>query len=45
MTKEKTFKLVATAASRLEALVGKELRDLGSPCEVESGRAVFEGTV
>ena len=29
MTKEKTFKLVATAASGLEALVGKELRDLG----------------
>ena len=45
MTKEKTFKLVATAASGLEALVGKELRDLGIPCEVENGRAVFEGTV
>ena len=27
MTKEKTFKLVATAASGLEALVGKELRE------------------
>ncbi len=36
MTKEKTFKLVATAASGLEALVGKELRDLGIPCEVEN---------
>ena len=45
MTKEKTFKLVATAASGLEALVGKEWRDLGIPCEVENGRAVFEGTV
>ena len=31
MTKRKTFKLVATAASGLEALVGKELRDLGIP--------------
>ncbi|MEI5992690.1 THUMP domain-containing class I SAM-dependent RNA methyltransferase [Candidatus Enterococcus mansonii] len=43
MTKEKTFKLVATAASGLEALVGKELRDLGIPCEVENGKALFEG--
>ena len=33
------FNLVATAASGLEALVGKELRDLGIECEVENGRA------
>lgn len=45
MTKEKIFKLVATAASGLEALVGKELRDLGIPCEVENGKALFEGTM
>lgn len=45
MTTEKTFKLVATAASGLEALVGKELRDLGIPCEVENGKALFEGTM
>lgn len=45
MTKEKTFKLVATAASGLEALVGKELRDLGITCEVENGKALFEGTM
>ncbi|MBL1228427.1 class I SAM-dependent RNA methyltransferase [Enterococcus sp. BWB1-3] len=39
-----TYQLVATAASGLEALVGKELRDLGIPCQVENGRARFEGT-
>lgn len=45
MSKERTFKLVATAASGLEALVGKELRDLGIPCQVENGKALFEGTM
>lgn len=39
----KQFKLMATAASGLEALVGKELRDLGIDCEVENGRAIFHG--
>jgi putative N6-adenine-specific DNA methylase len=43
--KEKTFELVATAASGLEALVGKELRNLGIECQVENGRARFKGTV
>lgn len=43
--KERKFKLVATAASGLEALVGKELRDLGIDCQVENGRALFEGTL
>ena len=43
MTKQ-TFQLVATAASGLEALVGKELRDMGISCEVENGRARFQGT-
>ncbi len=38
-------KLVATAASGLEALVGKELRDLGIACQVENGRAVFSGNI
>ena len=42
---EKTFNCIATAASGLEALVGKELRDLGIPCEVENGRARFKGTL
>lgn len=39
----KQFKLVATAASGIEALVGKELRDLGIECEVENGKAIFFG--
>lgn len=41
----KKFKLVATAASGMEALVGKELRDLGIECQVENGKALFEGDV
>ena len=40
---EKVFDCVATAASGLEALVGKELRDLGIECQVENGRARFKG--
>lgn len=43
--KNRKFNLVATAASGLEALVGKELRDLGIECQVENGRARFEGTM
>lgn len=42
---EKVFDCVATAASGLEALVGKELRDLGIECQVENGRARFKGTL
>lgn len=45
MSEERTFKLVATAASGLEALVGKELRNLGIPCDVENGKAIFTGTI
>lgn len=37
------FKLVATAASGIEALVGKELRHLGYECQVENGKVYFEG--
>lgn len=39
----KEYKLIATAASGIEALVGRELKDLGIPCEVENGRAIFHG--
>ncbi|HCT96720.1 class I SAM-dependent RNA methyltransferase [Vagococcus sp.] len=39
----KQFKLMATAASGMEALVGQELRDLGIDCQVENGRAIFYG--
>ncbi|WP_270269165.1 THUMP domain-containing class I SAM-dependent RNA methyltransferase [Enterococcus lactis] len=45
MEENRKFNLVATAASGLEALVGKELRDLGIECQVENGRARFEGTM
>ncbi len=42
--KEK-FKLVATAAAGLEAVVGREIRDLGLECQVENGKVIFEGGV
>lgn len=41
----KQFKLVATAASGIEALVGKELRNLGIECQVENGKAIFNGDI
>lgn len=37
------FTLIATAAAGLEALVGRELRDLGYDCQVENGRVRFSG--
>lgn len=37
------FNLIATAAAGLEAVVGRELRDLGYECQVENGRVRFEG--
>lgn len=40
---KETFELVATAAAGLEAVVGKELRQLGYSCQVENGRVRFEG--
>lgn len=43
MTKQ--YNLIATAAAGIEALVGKELRNLGIDCEVENGRARFRGDV
>ncbi|MGX7131884.1 THUMP domain-containing class I SAM-dependent RNA methyltransferase [Enterococcus songbeiensis] len=45
MENNQEFHLLATAASGLEALVGKELRDLGIDCQVENGRARFKGTM
>lgn len=39
------FKLMATCAAGIEALVGRELRDLGYEVNVENGRVRFEGTV
>ncbi|MEG0289242.1 MAG: class I SAM-dependent RNA methyltransferase [Carnobacterium sp.] len=40
----KKFQLVATAASGIEALVGKELRNMGYECEIENGKVLFTGT-
>lgn len=40
----KQFQLVATAASGIEALVGKELRGMGYECQVENSKVLFTGT-
>lgn len=42
---KETFRLVATAAAGLEAVVGKEVRALGFDCQVENGKVYFEGNV
>ncbi|MCO4631176.1 putative N6-adenine-specific DNA methylase [Streptococcus infantarius subsp. infantarius] len=42
---KKTFNLVATAAAGLEAIVGREIRDLGIDCQVENGKVRFQGNV
>lgn len=39
------FKLIATASAGLEAVVGREIRNLGLECQVENGRVRFDGTV
>lgn len=39
------YQLIATAAAGVEALVGKELRELGYKTQVENGRVRFEGTM
>ncbi|MGV0167420.1 THUMP domain-containing class I SAM-dependent RNA methyltransferase [Furfurilactobacillus sp. WILCCON 0119] len=40
-----TFELIATCAAGIEALVGRELRDLGYDVQVENGRVRFRGTI
>ena len=42
---KKTLNLVATAAAGLEAVVGREIRDLGIDCQVENGKVRFQGDV
>lgn len=42
---KKKFKLVATVAAGLEAIVGKEVRHLGIDCQVENGKVVFDGDI
>jgi len=42
---KKQFELIATVAAGLEAVVGRELRELGYDCQVENGRVRFKGDV
>ena len=42
---KETFNLIATAAAGLEAVVGREVRELGYDCQVENGRVRFQGDV
>ncbi|HEO8671891.1 N-6 DNA methylase [Streptococcus agalactiae] len=42
---KESFKLIATAAAGLEAIVGKEIRNLGIDCQVENGRVRFHGDI
>ncbi len=37
--------MIATAAAGLEAVVGREIRNLGYECQVENGRVRFQGDV
>ncbi|TYR79983.1 class I SAM-dependent RNA methyltransferase [Priestia megaterium] len=37
------YKIIATSAMGIEALVAKEVRALGYECEVENGKVIFEG--
>lgn len=39
-----TYQLVATAASGIEAITGKELKDMGYEVQVENGKAFFKGS-
>ena len=39
---KETFTLVATAAAGLEAVVGRELRELGYDTQVENGKVRFQ---
>lgn len=38
----KKLSLIATSAMGLEAIVGKEVKDLGYDCQVENGKVMFE---
>lgn len=40
-----TFKLMATCAAGIEALVGNELKSMGYTVQVENGKVLFEGTI
>lgn len=38
-----TYQIIATAAMGLEAIVAKEVKQLGYDCKMENGRVLFEG--
>lgn len=42
---KESFKLIATAAAGLEAILGREIRNLGIDCQVENGRVRFHGDI
>ncbi|HEO7992968.1 TPA: class I SAM-dependent RNA methyltransferase [Streptococcus agalactiae] len=42
---KESFKLIATAAAGLEAIVGREIRNLGIDCQVENCRVRFHGDI
>lgn len=42
---KENYKLVATTAAGLEAVVGKEIRNLGIDCRVDNGKVRFNGTL
>lgn len=42
---KKEFEIIATAAAGLEAVVGREIRDLGYECNIENGRVRFKGNL
>ncbi|KAA8598979.1 N-6 DNA methylase [Streptococcus agalactiae] len=42
---KESLKLIATAAAGLEAIVGREIRNLGIDCQVENGRVRFHGDI
>ncbi|HEO7405706.1 TPA: class I SAM-dependent RNA methyltransferase [Streptococcus agalactiae] len=42
---KESFKLIATAAAGIEAIVGREIRNLGIDCQVENGRVRFHGDI
>lgn len=42
---KESFKLIATVAAGLEAIVGREIRNLGIDCQVENGRVRFHGDI
>lgn len=39
----KTYTLIATAPMGIEAIVAKEVRDLGYECTVDNGKVIFKG--